>query len=99
MLAEITPAQLVDWRAAIDCLALDDAWQIGGTICETLNNKVAEVQAGMAGKESVPKECLTKAVDFIPLLRKPSDTQNTSGGMMTPDQLMQSLGAMGHKVK
>lgn len=98
MLSEMTPQQLVEWRAAIDVVGLDDSWQQAGTICETINHEIAAVKAGFAQEKKIPKDWLRKITDFIPLLRK-KDERRASGGAMTPEQFAQSLGAMGHKVK
>ena len=94
MLAELTPEQLVEWRAAVDVVGLDDSWHQAGTIAATLNNKVAEVQAGMAGKEKVPDDWLHQAKEYIPLLRRKAASQATTGGMMTPQQFGHYMRAM-----
>lgn len=95
MIAERTPEEWNELRAAIDILGLDDQWRQAGTICEEIHTCFAELKAGMAQKESVPQDWLRKVMDYIPLLRKKKEVQ-AAGGMKTPDELLLSLKACGH---
>lgn len=41
MLAELTPAQLAEWRVAVDFLGLDDQWEQASVVCQELHTVVA----------------------------------------------------------
>lgn len=41
MLAEMTTEQLMEWRAALDVIGLDDQWEQTGVICQELHRVAA----------------------------------------------------------
>ena len=64
MLAELTPQQLVEWRAAIEILGLDDSWQQAGTVASEIRN----ASAAAAGVKLKPDQ-MAQASDYIPLIQ------------------------------
>jgi len=69
MLDELTPAQIVEWRAAKETLPLDDGWRQAGTVAAEVNNTMARYVAGKAGKSRVDKRSLRSPDEYIPKIR------------------------------
>lgn len=78
MLAELTPNQLVEWRAALDVVGLDDEWQQVGVICQEMH-RIALAHAG--SKEEPPPR---KA--FHPL-RLTFDAPQPAGKYLTIEEM------------
>lgn len=69
MLDDMTPAQLVEWRAARTVVPLEDGWRQAGTIASTLHNELELYKAAKSGKRHVEASRLRQPDDYIPKLR------------------------------
>lgn len=88
MLAEISWQQLVEWRAALDVIGLDDRWHQAGTVAAEITRLQQTVIAALGGK---PPKSQPKAKDYIPLIRPHQDKPT---GMMNPAQGFNALASM-----
>lgn len=69
MLADLTPAELVEARIAYEVVPLNDGWRQAGTIAATFHNEMERYMAGKAGKPRVDERRLHKPADYIPKVR------------------------------
>jgi hypothetical protein len=69
MLDELTPAQLVEWRAARHVVPLEDGWRQAGTIAATMHNEMELFKAAKAGKRHLDESRLRQPDDYIPKLK------------------------------
>lgn len=69
MLDEMTPAQLVEWRAARHVVPLEDGWRQAGTIAATLHNEMELYKAAKSGKRHVEASRFRQPDDYIPRLK------------------------------
>ena len=69
MLAEMTPQQLAEWRAARYVVPLDDGWRIGGTIAASAHNTFERYLATKSGRRVIDASRLRTPDDYIPKIR------------------------------
>lgn len=69
MLEELTPAQLVEWRAARALVPLEDGWLQAGVIAAADHNQMERLMAMKAGRARVARDRLLRPEDFIPRAR------------------------------
>lgn len=66
MLEELTPQQLVGWRAARYVVPLEDGWRQAGTIAAAAHNGLERYMAARSGRRFVDKTKLRSPDDYIP---------------------------------
>lgn len=69
MLERLTPAQLVEARAARLAVPLEDGWLQAGTIAADAHNDHVCYVAAKARRSYVPRSSLASPEDYIPELR------------------------------
>lgn len=69
MLACLSPAELVEIRAAYETIPLDDGWKQAGTIAAEIHNQLEVYFAMKAGKSRVDESRLFSPEDYIPRIK------------------------------
>lgn len=61
---------MVEARAALRVVPLEDGWAQAGTVAAEVNNVLERYIAGRAGKRTVPRDRLRLPKDYLPTRRR-----------------------------
>lgn len=88
MLSEISPEQLIEWRAALDVICIDDDWNRTAVLCQQIHN----IGHAMGGVESEPLS-LKKYMPHALTFKQVGEDTPPQGKYQSPDEMRNAAAA------